>query len=112
MFHDLFPSGQEGTPVPVWEVAQSISALSHVSKTARRGAPGFGIYLETHLLRFLIRPLRSWDYRRTAEQFRWYSRKMHKNPETGPAATTCGDRVSGPQSYSDRNCRFSDSRAG
>jgi hypothetical protein len=38
--------------VPVWEVAQWISAISHVSKGARHGAPGFGVYLETHRLRF------------------------------------------------------------
>ena len=35
----------------------------------------------------------------------WYSRKKRKNPETDPPATICADRVSGPPSYSARNCK-------
>ena len=50
--------------MPFWEVAQWISAvpprLEKRETWGTRCQLGLGIYLETHLLRFLIRPLRSW----------------------------------------------------
>src|ERR1700722_325811 len=56
---------------------------------------------------FLIRALPSSGDRRTAQNnSRETAVKNTKAQKRVRALTTCGDRVSGPQSYSDRNCSF------